>query len=280
MNLLKSIFVSALLTAALLAAGFAAWQLWQQGGAGWWGLLLAAAPMAGFFIQLMLFPRARTSPHLWPLLVTGLAGTGLALALAQGSGWAALLALLVGVGGWAGYVFWYSSFGARSTAALAVGALLPDFALTALAGSETHSQDLLGSPGLWLFYRGNWCPLCMAQVREIATGYRALAARGVRVHLISPQPQSHTQSLSSRFDAPMSFWQDRDNRAARALGVVAENGLPVGLQLLGYDSDVPMPTVFITNAEGRVIYSDLTSNYRLRPEPAEFLKVLETLPSS
>ena len=29
-------------------------------------------------------------------------------------------------------------------------------------------------------------------------------------------------------------------------GILAANGLPLGMQALGYDSDVPMPTVFIT----------------------------------
>lgn len=78
-----------------------------------------------------------------------------------------------------------------------------------------------------------------------------------------------------RFDVPMHFLTDRGNRAAARLGILAENGLPLGMRVLGYDSDVPLPTVFITAAGGRVAYSDLTDNYRIRPEPAEFLAALE-----
>ena len=82
-------------------------------------------------------------------------------------------------------------------------------------------------------------------------------------------------SLAERFQAPMRFLQDVDNRSAARLGVLAEGGLPVGMQVLGYDSDVPMPTVFITAPGGRIVYSDLTDNYRIRPEPADFIRALD-----
>jgi hypothetical protein len=33
--------------------------------------------------------------------------------------------------------------------------------------------------------------------------------------------------------------------------------------------------VIITDKEGKIIYSDFTTNYRVRPEPDEFIKVLQ-----
>ena len=46
------------------------------------------------------------------------------------------------------------------------------------------------------------------------------------------------------------------------------------MQALGYDSDTVMPTVIITDREGRVVWTDETDNYRVRPEPETFLQVL------
>ena len=43
---------------------------------------------------------------------------------------------------------------------------------------------------------------------------------------------------------------------------------------MGYDSETVMPTVLITDARNRIIYADLTRNYRIRPEPDAFLEVL------
>lgn len=158
---------------------------------------------------------------------------------------------------------------------LAVGQPMPELVLFDLEGQALSTPALTQKTALWIFFRGNWCPLCMAQIREVADAYRQLQARGVEVYLISPQPQSHTLALAERFQAPMRFLRDADNQAAKRLGVLAKGGLPTGLQALGYDSDVPMPTVFITAPGGRVAYSDLTDNYRIRPEPSEFFKALD-----
>jgi hypothetical protein len=71
----------------------------------------------------------------------------------------------------------------------------------------------------------------------------------------------------------MRFLVDTDNAMAKRLGIAAPNGLPMGMEVLGYDSDTVMPTVIMTDATGKILFADLTDNYRLRPEPETFLKV-------
>ena len=113
----------------------------------------------------------------------------------------------------------------------------------------------------------------------IAKGAAVLAPEGIvgQVFLVSPQPESHAAGLASRCDAPLRFLRDRDNRAAAVLGIVERHGVPAGMQLLGYDTDAPRPTVFITAPGGRVVYCDVTDNYRVRPEPAQYFAVLDRL---
>lgn len=273
-NRLKSLFISTWIT--LLIAGLvrASWQWWHQPSAlDWAGVVLALAPSLLFFVWVFALDVARTARVITVAL--GLALLGAALLWVQGTAalepW--LWVLGVGVGGTALYKFWYSTFGARETALLKVGSALPPLRFE-LANGTVFETGQSGQPQLMIFYRGNWCPLCMAQVKEIADQYRQLADKGVQVLLISPQPHGHTASLSKRFDAPMTFLVDKDNRMAVRLGIQAPKGLPSGLELMGYDSDTVMPTVLITDATGRIIYADLTSNYRIRPEPDAFLEVL------
>jgi peroxiredoxin len=278
LNLLKSLYVSTFIAAAFTACVIAIWQLWLGHEAlAWVGVLIACAPTAAFFTRLLLQPVARTSANLWPLIAGGVTGTAVALFAAGIDHPATWTALGLGIVGNLLYIHWYSRFGARDSERLAIGRMLPAFALEAVDGSMRAAASFLGRPVLWVFYRGNWCPLCMAQIREVAAQYRELAQRGAEVVLISPQPASHTQTLAQRFDAPMTFMVDRDNAAARLLGILAENGLPTGLQVLGYEGDVPMPTVLITDAAGRIVYADLTDNYRVRPEPAEFIATLDRI---
>jgi peroxiredoxin len=276
MHRLKSFFIVLYMASLLFTLLWAALGLvGKPGNLALWGVVLACGAPLTFFARLLLAPIARTDPRLNWMPIIGTAGTLLALFSGVMGLLPAMAALTNGVILALVYIHWYSRFGGRDAPALSIGSQLPELTLQALDGRDVTTGELTQKPALWLFYRGNWCPLCMAQIREIATEYRRLHERGVAVYLISPQPDENSLSLSRRFDAPMQFLRDQDNLAARRLGILAAGGLPMGMQALGYDSDVPMPTVFITAPGGRVVYSDLTDNYRMRPQPAEFMAALD-----
>jgi peroxiredoxin len=274
MQHIKSLFVSAYMVSLAGALAWATLRLIENPQSqGHWGVLVASGVPMAFFARLFLAPVARTSGALHWIPVGGLLGTVWTL-LADGLAPTAAVAAINGLLLSLAYIHWYSRFNDRDTATLSVGKQMPEVTLQDIDGQPLKTAALTEKTALWLFYRGNWCPLCMAQIREVAAEYRQLQARGVEVYLVSPQSQSHTRDLAERFSAPMRFLQDVDNRAAMRLGILAEGGLPLGIQALGYGSDVPMPTVLITAPGGRIVYSDLTTNYRIRPEPAEFMQAL------
>ncbi|PKM09753.1 MAG: hypothetical protein CVV15_08045 [Gammaproteobacteria bacterium HGW-Gammaproteobacteria-5] len=245
----------------------------------WAGSLLATGSFMGFFAWLMRGKAARTSAELRTILVLTGIGAGITLyaALRGGPLLPLLYALVIGFDGCIAYVYWYSRFVGRDRNTLAIGNTLPSFSLKTADGKLIDSASLVGQVTLLLFYRGNWCPLCMAQIQEIAGRYRELAQRGVQVLLVSPQSQKHTQDLSARFDAPMQFLIDEDNAAAKILGIDAPNSLPLGLGAMGYDSDTVLPTVLLIDREGRIAWNHLTDNYRVRPEPDTFIAVIDRL---
>ncbi len=72
---------------------------------------------------------------------------------------------------------------------------------------------------------------------------------------------------------PFHFLVDAENRFAESLGIAIDNGVPFGLPG-GYDPKTVMPTVVVTNANGTIVFSDQTDNYRVRPEPDVFLAIL------
>lgn len=279
MNLLKSIFISFYATAAIVLTILASLWLWRhQGGLQWIGLLLIFAPMGLFFaVLLLLRNRARSHPLLPAISLA--TGAGLLLTVV---GWAraeprphALLGIgVAGVIGYLLYVFWYSRFGRTPSPQLRMGGVLPDFEARDSQGEPFRSAELRGKPAVLLFFRGNWCPLCMAQINEIAGGYRELADLGANVVLISPQSESNSRRLAGKFSAPMRFIVDEGNRVARQFGIAAPFGAPAGLQILGYKSETVLPTAIVIDAEGRILLSDQTDNYRIRPEPETFLAVL------
>jgi peroxiredoxin len=279
MNLLKSLYVSTYITLAALVTGFAAYQLIVTGNViSWGGVLLVYTPFLAVLAWILMLRNTPRTSARFPILITlGVVGvlTSAWGYLSEGSATAPLLAA-GGLVAFFIYDYWYSSFGGRNPGVLIVGQSLPDFELKNSAGDVVSSSTLMTGPTVWIFYRGNWCPLCMAQVKEIAAQYNELEALGVRVALISPQPHKFSIGLAKKFDVNFDFLTDEGNRAARQLGIAQSYGVPMGMQVFGYDSDTVMPTVIITDNNGYILWSDLTDNYRVRPEPDTYLRIIRT----
>ncbi len=277
-NRLKAHFIQLYLVFLTVAIVHSAMALSRGVSLAWIGALLPAATGMGFMGYFVGLRKARTDAAPW--LVELLSALGALLSVvgylrepALGP-WPLLYGTL-GALSVVAYLRWYSRFGREKNSALVVGAPLPSFELKDEQGRVVKSEELLQGPAVLLFYRGNWCPLCMAQIREVAALYRDLEARGCTVALISGQSEEHTRSLAKRFDAPFRFLVDADLSVARRLGIFHERGVMPALRLLGYDDDTVFPTVVVVGADRRVLMVDQTDNYRVRPEPDVFLAVLD-----
>jgi len=279
MNLLKSIFISHYMTLVTAITGYAGWMLYQgENPIGWSGVMLTAGPLLTVITLLMLCKNvARTSAHF--SFINFLAAVGVGLAFwawyGQNAGVTASALALVGWFGFLLYAYWFSTYGGRQPSAkLRIGSTLPAFTVRNASGATVSSAQLTDKPAILIFYRGNWCPLCMAQIKELASRYQDISALGVRVALIAPQPHSNTEALAKKFGVEFDFITDEGNAAARALGIEQAHGLPMGMQMMGYDSETVLPTVIITDNNAKVIWTHETDNYRIRPEPDVYLDVL------
>ncbi|MCP5101228.1 MAG: redoxin domain-containing protein [Chloroflexi bacterium] len=280
MNRIKSIYISTFLTAALTVTVIAIVRLVSDGVTlGWGGVLLTTLPNHLYFVNIFRYTTARTTQNLTTFtapialgFITAVFGTladdrqTLPLAIAT-----AMFFL------WMLYVTWYSRLERPLPVKLAAGRYFPSVTFEDGTGTAVSTSSHVGQKVMYLFYRGNWCPFCMAQIREIAAQYRELDQRGVRVALVSPQPHKQTASLAAKLEVPMLFLVDVENRVARELGIAHDHGVPAGMEVLGYESETVLPTVVLVNESGQILYTNQTDNYRIRPEPAEFLRVLDRL---
>ena len=231
-----------------------------------------------FFARLFIAPVARTKQN--PTLQASFIGMGMMIGiygmLTEPISMLSIGLLLSVVIGWIIYLKWYSTFDDRNeNDLLKVGQILPHFSLENGSKKTISSDQFKGQPAIYIFYRGNWCPLCMAQIKEIAGEYQELEKRGVQTILVSPQPHKYSKSLAKKFNVGFHFLVDLNNKVARQLGILSENGLPLGLQVFGYENDTVLPTVLITDSRGKILFADLTDNYRIRPEPSTFLAILD-----
>ena len=108
---------------------------------------------------------------------------------------------------------------------------------------------------------------------HLAEEYETLRERGIELALISPQSREKSAQQQSRLSVSMPFYMDEDNNAARTLGIVHRYGVPLGI--LGYGQDTVLPTVVVTDESGKIIYVDLTDNFRIRPSVETIIASLD-----
>jgi len=279
MNRLKAVFITFFISYLIIILFVATYLIFAESFSwGWLGAGISVLFPVLFYFRSYAFPRPRTG-RLW--LISSLVLFGFVVTLypfivnpgeiENTPIWLSAFSYTL----WILYIYWYSSFNRKVSKHLKQGEMLPGFQLKTLDGKVIESLGFRGKKSLFLFYRGNWCPFCMAQINEIVENYKKLAQRGVEVYIVSSQPQEFTRKLSAKHKVPFHFLMDPDNQAAKELGILHKKGTPAGLNVFGYHNDTAFPTVVICNEEGKVIFAHETNNYRFRPEPDLFLKVLD-----
>ena len=173
------------------------------------------------------------------------------------------------------YIWVFSPYGREKSRAIVNGQPLPELHLQKLDGSNISSTSFAGSKTLLVFFRANWCPFCMNQLKEVLAKADRLKASGTQIKFISNQGFDNSTKLAAKLNLPAHYeiLQDEELRAAKTLGIEDIGGSPVGMS--DYPADTVMATVIALDADGNVLFGDETDNYRVRPHPNTFLNVFE-----
>ncbi len=265
-----------------IASGFMIW--WSGGNPMWIGSMMAMLPLP-FFLIIMTnaFGITRTTTRLPLVQLISLAGLALTVytlfSTVQGpetiSQYAALILSIIGAVFVQWYVWSYSNYGRKKSSAIVKGRPLPDLPFWRLNGEEIRSSSFGGSKTLLVFFRANWCPFCMGQLKEVLAKAEQLKADGVQVKFISNQSVKHSEELAEKLNLPSHYeiLQDNNLRAARVLGIEDLGGTPAGMS--AFPKDTVMATVIALDDKGNVLFGDETDNYRVRPHPDTFIHVFE-----
>ena len=263
---MKRYFPIPFVTFLSITSLYTLYQLFTQPSLSWLATAFAAIPMLGFFIAIYVIDIARSSRYLPIQLSSSAIALGLTLASFESIP-AAVLTFISCLGNLA-YIFWYTPLN-RHGSKITLGQALPPFSLTSINGDTINPHASNNRYRVWLFIRANWCPLCVAQVKELVNEYKMLESLNCDTFIISSQSEQDSQKLAKQMNAPLHFTIDKDNQAAKALGIEHIGGTPFGIP--GFEANTALPTVIITAPDNSVIFVDQTDDYRIRPEPSSFI---------
>ncbi|MGH9523381.1 MAG: peroxiredoxin-like family protein [Terriglobales bacterium] len=183
-----------------------------------------------------------------------------------------------------------------ASAALTVGTAAPEFelpdhngkivALHRLGAAGATPSLVENGPAVLLFFRGRWCPFCVAQLEAWNRLVPAISRAGIALVAISPMTQHQSSLTHDQHRLLFPLLSDAGNQVARKFGIVYS--VPeeqrrvyrrtfVNLPFVNGDEswELPIPATFVVGREGRVLYSSADADYTQRPEPLEVLARLE-----
>ena len=126
-------------------------------------------------------------------------------------------------------------------------------------------DDLAGSYGVVLFYRGSWCPYCNAQLVGFSRAYRALDELGIKVVALSVDDKATAATLVEKHQLNFPIGHGADAMLVSALTGAYTHDEPRYLQSTGFvlDPDGKVLTaVYSTGAIGRLVAEDVAGLVR------------------
>ncbi|WP_082016718.1 peroxiredoxin-like family protein [Cupriavidus sp. IDO] len=174
--------------------------------------------------------------------------------------------------------------------ALKAGDMAPTFELEDGDGKMVSCSKLLEEgPLVVCFHRGAWCPYGNTELPALQEAFPLFKAEGA--NLVAVSPQTPTNSRKSAHDWNISFpiLSDTGGKVAAAFGIrhglhaeVIELCTKLGINLPAFNNDpswtLPMPARYVIGRNGRILYSEVTLDYTVRPEPNQRLAGTAPIP--
>ena len=163
------------------------------------------------------------------------------------------------------------------------GETIPDASLTAPDGNLHQVSGIVGTkPTVLLFYRGGWCPYCNVHLAEIQEIEAEIIELGYRIVAISPDSPQNLQQSDETQMLKYSLYSDADGTFIKGLGIAFKapdrmSGMLTGRSGGKNDGLLPVPSVFVVDSSGRIMFQYINPDYRTRLTASLLISVLREL---
>jgi peroxiredoxin len=166
---------------------------------------------------------------------------------------------------------------------------MPDVAMTTLAGKPTTLKAIAaGKPVILVFYRGGWCPFCNIQLSDLRLIQKQTDALGYQMIGISPDLPAELNRTLDKHQLKYTLLSDSKANAMRAFGIGYRLDAATIEKYKGYGIDLekssgekhhglPVPSVFIVDADGIIQFSYVNPDYKARVPGSVVLAAAEAI---
>lgn len=178
---------------------------------------------------------------------------------------------------------------ATETKPAKVGAMVPEAKLVGMDGKEmTLASVLGGKPTVLIFYRGGWCPYCNKHLADLMKVQKDLVAKGYQLIGISPDTAEELNKSKEKERLIYKLYSDSSADAMKKFGIAFKvedelvakykNDYKIDLEKASGQTHhiLPVPSVFVVNPSGKIIYAYSNPDYRVRLKGQDVLEAVES----
>jgi peroxiredoxin len=171
-------------------------------------------------------------------------------------------------------------------AGLKNGAVAPEFIAKDNSGKTLDLKALLKSHKVVLFfYRGQWCPYCNKQIKQLQDSLQLLTGKGAYVIGVTPETDNNINKTIDKTHASFSIIQDKGYKIMKAYDVNYTVNDETLSQLKKYGVDLeknngnsdhvlPVPATYVINSSGKISFVQFDKNYTKRASVSSILNAL------
>lgn len=161
-------------------------------------------------------------------------------------------------------------------AAVSVGRTAPDFRSLDADGREFRLSELAGSRVLLKFFRGTWCPYCVADLR-LWNAYRGdLRALGLKLVAVSHDSVEELREFKRKHGWEVTLVADAKLEIIRRYNLQNHNFTPKK----GPFRDMAIPATVLIDADGKVLWISQATDFRVRLHPEKVLAAVRAVLSA
>lgn len=171
---------------------------------------------------------------------------------------------------------------------LLIGSSAPDITLNDPVNRGVNLKEISLNKALFVFYRGGWCPFCSAELADLADIDVELQNKGIEIVAISPDTPEYLQASLEDTDLGYTLLSDSSMEAAKAFGVafrvdketvqsLKEGGMDIEERSGQSHHMLPVPSVFLTNSEGKIVFQYVNPDYRQRVDKSLIMAAVNSM---
>ena len=162
----------------------------------------------------------------------------------------------------------------------------PNFTSIDQNGKTIELKELLKKGSVVIvFYRGEWCPYCNKQLKQLQDSLVLITNKGASLIAISPESLENIAKTIQKTKSTYSIISDDSLKIMSAYKVSFALDRKTIIKYKGYGinlnktngsngNNLPVPAVYIINKEGKISYRYFDVNYKNRVSVKEILKHL------